>query len=252
LHLNIYVERLRREFNVECVTGNPTVNYKETIASKGEFNYLHKKQSGGAGQYARVIGFVEPMEESEMKNGLEYEFENRCTGTNIPPEFYPSCAKGAATACTTGALGGFPLTGVRVVLLDGQSHIVDSNDMAFQLAMRYGIREAVNKAKPQILEPIMTLEVNCPAEFQGVVIGGISKRNGLIESSELSDDGSQLMVRAEIALAELFGYSTDLRSSTQGKGEFTMEYKAHKPVSKATQLDLAAKFQERLKKEQDA
>lgn len=251
LHLNIYVERLKREFNVECITGSPKVNYKETISSKGEFNYLHKKQSGGAGQYARVIGFIEPLDDDSMKDGTEYEFENRCAGTNIPSEFYPSCEKGAANACKTGALAGFPLTGVRVVLLDGASHIVDSNDMAFQLAMRYGIREAVHKAKPQILEPIMNLEVQCPSEFQGVVMGGISKRNGVIESSEMSDDGALLVIRAEIALAELFGYSTDLRSGTQGKGEFTMEYKSHKPASKVAQMDLIAQHQERLKKEQD-
>lgn len=244
LHLDIYVERLKREYGVECITGAPTVNYKETITSRGDFNYLHKKQSGGAGQYARVIGYVEPLTEEELAQGLEFVYENRCIGTNIPNEYYPSCEKGATFASKKGVLAGFPLSGIRVVLLDGQAHLVDSNDLSFQLAMRFGIKQGVLAANAQIMEPIMTLEVNSPAEFQGAIVGGINRRNGVITDSDLNDDGSQLCVTAEVPLAELFGYSTDLRSTTQGKGEFTIEYKAHQPTQVHIQKELIKKFTE--------
>ncbi len=162
LHLDIYIERMKREYNVECITGNPSVNYKETIGMKANFSYLHKKQSGGAGQYARVIGYVEPLDDETMKKGIEFEFENRVIGTNIPPEFIPSCEKGAKAACSKGVLAGYPLSGVKVVITDGQAHAVDSNDISFQLAMQYGIKQGVKAAKPQILEPIMSLEVASP------------------------------------------------------------------------------------------
>ncbi len=231
LHLDIYIERMKREYNVECITGNPSVNYKETIGMKSNFSYLHKKQSGGAGQYARVIGYVEPLDEETMKKGIEFEFENRVIGTNIPPEFIPSCEKGAKAACSKGVLAGYPLSGVRVVITDGQAHAVDSNDISFQLAMQYGIKQGVKAAKPQILEPIMSLEVASPGEFQGNIIGALNKRGGLIMATDLNDDGSQVTIQADVPLASMFGYSTDLRSSTQGKAEFSMEYKHHNPVS---------------------
>ena len=247
LHLDIYVERLKREYNTECVVGRPTVNYKETIAGRGEFNYLHKKQTGGAGQFARVVGYVEPLTEEEMAKGVTYEYENRCIGTNVPSEYYPSCVKGAAKACKRGVLAGFELTGLRIVLLDGQAHIVDSSDTAFQAAMVSGIREGVQKAQASILEPVMDLEVTSPAEFQGAVIGGVNKRGGAIESSDLNDDGSQFSVNALVPLQELFGYSTDLRSSTQGKGEFSMEYRNHQAVSRQVQSELIKVYEKKLK-----
>lgn len=247
LHLDIYVERLKREYNTECIVGRPTVNYKETISARGEFNYLHKKQTGGAGQFARVIGYVEPLSEEEIAKGISYEFENQCIGTNIPSEYYPSCQKGAQKACQKGVLAGFELTGLRIVLLDGQAHIVDSSDTAFQAAMVSGIRQGVQKAQGSILEPIMDLEVTSPSEFQGAVIGGINKRGGAIETSDLNEDGSQFSVRALVPLQELFGYSTDLRSTTQGKGEFTMEYRTHQPVSRPVQNELVKQYEQRLK-----
>jgi elongation factor G len=250
LHLEIYVERLKREYNVECITGNPSVSFKETVSSKGNFNYLHKKQSGGSGQYARVIGFIEPLDEEEIKSGLNFVFENRCIGTNIPSEFIPSCEKGAKAASEKGVLAGHPLTGVRVVLLDGAAHTVDSNDQAFQLAMQYGIRQGANAAKPQILEPIMDLEVCSPSEFQGQIIGALNKRNGIIMSTDLNEDGSQVTIKADVPLAEMFGYSTDLRSSTQGKGEFSMEYKNHQPASKAKQDELIKLYLNRASSEE--
>jgi len=242
LHLEIYVERLKREYNVECITGSPSVNYKETITTKSLFNYLHKKQSGGSGQFARVIGYMEPLDEEDIKRGIEFKFENHVVGTNIPPEFIPSCEKGAKAACEKGVLAGYPLSGVRVVITDGQAHTVDSNDLAFQLAMQYAIRDGVKASKPQILEPIMSVEVSAPSEFQGVIMGGLNRRGGLIMGTELNDDGSLVTIQADVSLALMFGYSTDIRSSTQGKGEFSMEYKQHLPVPKDTQEELIKKY----------
>lgn len=251
LHLEIYIERLKREFKVECVTGNPSVKYKETISQRSNFNYLHKKQSGGSGQYAKVIGYVEPLSEEKLKKGIEFEFANHVVGTNIPPEFIPSCEKGARVACDKGVLAGYQLFGVRVVITDGAAHTVDSNDMAFQLAMQYGIRQAVKDAKPVVLEPVMKLEVAAPADFQGSLIGGLNKRGGLIMSSDISEDGSQVSIVADVPLVQMFGYSTDLRSSTQGKGEFTMEYKEHLAVSRDRQEELVKKYNERLAAESE-
>ena len=238
LHLEIYIERMKREYNVECIVGNPKVNYKETITKSAKFNYLHKKQSGGSGQYGRVIGYIEPLEEEDLKAGKEFEFDNHVIGTNIPSEFIPSCEKGAIAACKNGVLAGQPISGIRVVLEDGQAHAVDSNDTAFQLAMRNGINQAVRAGGPVILEPIMTLEVTAPSEFQGTIGGSLNKKGGLILASDLNDDGSQVLIKAEVPLAEMFGYSTMLRSSTQGKGEFSMEYQEHRPVNMETQKKL--------------
>ena len=251
LHLEIYVERMKREYNVDCVTGNPSVNYKETVGAKAPFNYLHKKQSGGSGQYARVIGYIEPLDEEETKKGLEFVFENNIIGTNIPPEFIPSCEKGAKAACEKGVLAGYPLTGVRVVITDGQAHAVDSNDLSFQLAMQYGIRQGVQAGRPQILAPIMNLEVTAPSEFQGAIMGGLNKRGGLIMATDLNEDGSSINIKADVPLSEMFGYSTDIRSSTQGKGEFSMEYKEHAPVSKDSQEALIKEFVIRRQAEED-
>jgi elongation factor G len=251
LHLEIYIERMKREYNVECIVGNPSVNYKETINQRSDFNYLHKKQSGGSGQYARVIGYLEPLDEEKLKKGVEFEFANHIIGTNIPPEFIPSCEKGAKYACEKGVLAGYALSGVRVVITDGQAHSVDSNDLSFQLAMQYAIREGVKNAQPRILEPVMKLEVQAPGEFQGSIVGGLNKRGGLIMGSDLNDDASQISIQADVPLSQMFGYSTDLRSSTQGKGEFSMEYKEHQPVSKDMQDELIKKFQVKLAQEKE-
>lgn len=245
LHLEVYIERLKREYSVECITGNPAVNFKESITTRGDFNYLHKKQSGGSGQYAKVIGYVEPLEEELIKKGVEFEFENQVVGTNIPPEFIPSCEKGAKLAGDKGVLAGYSLSGMRVVITDGAAHAVDSNDMAFQLAMQYGIRDGVKNARPQILEPVMSLEVESPSEFQGTIIGGLNKRNGLIMNTDLNEDGSSVKILADVPLQEMFGYSTDIRSSTQGKGEFSMEYKSHQAVNKDMQDKLIKAYASR-------
>jgi elongation factor G len=251
LHLEIYIERIRREYKVDLHVGNPSVNFKETVSQRGNFAYTHKKQSGGSGQYGKVIGYIEPLEDELINKGVEFEFANLVVGQNIPPEYIPSCEKGAKVAIEKGALAGYPMSGVRVALTDGAAHSVDSNDIAFQLAMIGGIREAVKKAKAQILEPIMKLEVVAPSEFQGTIIGGINKRNGLIMGSDLSEDGAQVTILADVPLAQMFGYSTDIRSSTQGKGEFTMEYKDHQPVSKDVQETLVKQYLEKLALEKD-
>lgn len=245
LHLEVYIERMKREYNVECVTGKPNVNYKETINSMVKFDWLHKKQTGGAGQYARVIGYIEPLtEEEKAETGEVNQFENRCVGTNIPPEYYSSCEKGMGDAVTEGALVGAEVEGIRVVLEDGAAHAVDSSDQAFRTAMAHAIRDSMKKANPAILEPVMAVEVEIPSEFQGTVVAGLNRRMGLIQASDMNEDGSGLRVDAEVPLANMFGYSTELRSQTQGKGEFTMEYRKHVPVPRNTQEDLMKKYKE--------
>jgi len=243
LHLEVYIERIKREYNVEVISGEPNVNYKETIARKQEFNWLHKKQTGGAGQYAKVLGYIEPMTDEEIKElGKPNEFRNKCIGTNIPPEYYISCAKGMNDATVEGPLVGCEVEGIRVVLEDGAHHAVDSSDMAFRICTANAIRDTMKKAQPIVLEPIMLVEVDVPAEFQGSVTASLSRRMGMIQSSDMNEDGSGLKVEVEVPLANMFGYSTELRSLTQGKGEFSMEYHQHSPVTKNVQEELMEKY----------
>lgn len=245
LHLDVYVERLRREYGVECTVGQPQVNYRETITKKIPFNYLHKKQTGGSGQYARVMGYIEPLPaDTRDKNNelVHFRFENRVLGTAIPPEFIASVEKGAAEALEKGVLIGHPVQGIKVVLEDGQTHTVDSSDMAFRFAAMSAVKEAILKAGAQVLEPIMSLEVVAPNDFQGSVIAGINKRSGMIQDTKMSDDGSGCTVKSDVPLAQMFGYSTDLRSNTQGKGEFTMEYKEHSACSREVQQKLVSEY----------
>jgi len=245
LHLEVYIERMLREYKVECITGPPNVNYKETIGARQTFEWLHKKQTGGAGQYAKVIGFIEPLSEEERKElGKANVFENRCIGTNIPPEYYTSCEKGTHDAMVEGSLVGCEVEGVRVVLEDGAAHAVDSSDQAFRTCMANAVRDATRRAKPAILEPVMLVEVEIPSEFQGTVVAGLNKRMGMIQSSDMNDDGSGIKIIAEVPLSNMFGYSTELRSQTQGKGEFTMEYKNHVQVPRSTQEELMQKYKE--------
>uniref|UniRef100_A0A7S4N444 Tr-type G domain-containing protein n=1 Tax=Odontella aurita TaxID=265563 RepID=A0A7S4N444_9STRA len=245
LHLEVYIERMNREYDVECVSGQPNVNYKETISAKTEFDWLHKKQTGGSGQYAKVVGYIEPLSLEEQKEvGKPNEFENECVGTNIPPEYYTSCEKGSNDAFNVGALVGCEVEGIRVVLKDGASHAVDSSDQAFRICMANAIRDAMRRARPSILEPVMTVEVDCPTEFQGTAVAGLNRRMGMIQSSDMNDDGSGIRIEAEVPLSNMFGYSTELRSQTQGKGEFTMEYLRHSAVPRNVQDELQKKHQE--------
>lgn len=189
------------------------------------------------------MGYIEPMTEEEIAElGKPNEFKNRCIGTNIPPEYYPSCEKGMNDAMVEGALVGCEVEGVRVVLEDGASHAVDSSDMAFRICMANAIRDTMKKAQPNVLEPVMNVEIEIPAEFQGSVTASLSRRMGMIQSSDMNEDGSGLKVVVQVPLANMFGYSTELRSLTQGKGEFTMEYSHHTPVPRNTQEELMQKY----------
>lgn len=216
LHLEVYIERMRREYKCEVETGTPQVAYREAISERAEFTYTHKKQTGGSGQFGKVAGFVEPITEQD------YEFVNNIKGGAIPTEFIPSCDKGFREAVKKGTLIGFPIVGVRVTINDGQSHPVDSSDKAFQAAAIGAFREVYKKAKPGILEPIMKVSIEGPQEFQGNIFGLINQRRGIIISS--SEDDNFTRVDAEVPLSEMFGFSTILRSSTQGKAEYSMEF----------------------------
>jgi len=216
LHLDVYVERMKREYRAEVKTGMPQVAYREAISQAVDFDYTHKKQTGGSGQYARVIGRFEPLAKGA------YEFSNEVKGGRIPREFIPSCDKGFRAVMRKGPLIGFPVVGIRAVVNDGQYHAVDSSDIAFQMAAQGAFRQVYMKAKPQILEPVMKVSVEGPTEFAGNVFATISQRRGTIVSSV--EDGQFSRVDAEVPLAEMFGYSTVLRSLTQGKAEFTMEF----------------------------
>jgi len=239
LHLDVYVERMRREYQAEVDTGMPKVAYRETITRKSEFNYTHKKQTGGAGQYGRVAGFVEPFSEGD------YQFVNQVSGGAIPTEYIPACDKGFQACLKKGSLGGFPIVGVRAVVNDGASHSVDSSDTAFQQAAIGAFREAYQKAGPIVLEPLMRVVVETPSEFQGTVLGTLNQRRGMIVST--SEDGAFSSVEAEVPLAEMFGYSTVLRSSTQGKGEFTMEFARYNSVPKSVAEEVIRKQKEEQK-----
>ena len=240
LHLEVYVERIKREYNVEVDVGAPQVAYRETITSHADFVYTHKKQTGGSGQFAKIGGYLEPAEE-----GTHYEFVNNIVGGVIPKEFQPSCDKGFQSALDKGSLIGFPVTGIRACINDGQSHPVDSSDMAFQIAARSAFREAYNKANPVILEPIMKVVVEAPEEFAGVVLGSLNKRRGVIVGNVTRMGIS--VIEADVPLSDMFGYSNDLRSSTQGKAEFSMEFRRYSAVPRQIQEELIVKYADRAK-----
>jgi elongation factor G len=242
LHLEVYIERMKREYKCEVVTGMPQVAYREAITQRSDFNYTHKKQTGGSGQYGRVAGHMEP---SEEKN---YEFVNSVKGGAIPSEFIPSCDKGFKEAIKKGSLIGFPIVNTKVTINDGQSHPVDSSDIAFQLAAIGAFREAYEKAKPVILEPIMKVEVEGPTEFQGNIFASINQRRGIISSS--SEDGAFCKVEAEVPLSEMFGYSTVIRSLSQGKAEFTMEFLKYGRVPTSVSEQLRKEYLEKRRAEQ--
>jgi elongation factor G len=215
LHLDVYLERIRREYKTDVETGQPQVAYRETVTRASGFDYTHKKQTGGAGQYARVCGVLEPNAEGD------YEFVNQIRGGSIPTEYIPSCDKGFQACLARGGLIGFPVVGVKLTVDDGAFHAVDSSDLAFQQAAIGAFRAAYSKADPEILEPIMKVAVEGPTEFQGNIFASIHQRRGTIISS--SEDVSFSRIEAEVPLSEMFGYATVLRSLTQGKAEFTME-----------------------------
>ncbi len=231
LHLDVYIERMRREYKADVQTGAPQVAYREAITRRVEWEYVHKKQTGGSGQYAKINGIMEPFDGDET-----YSFTSLVKGGNIPTEFIPSCSKGFQTAMAKGALLGFPIINVKMTVVDGASHSVDSSDMAFQTAALMGFRDAYKKARPIILEPVMKVSIEGPTEFQGSIFGSINQRRGMIVSSQ--EEGHSCTVEAEVPLSEMFGYSTTLRSSTQGKAEFTMEFAKYARVPQSISEEL--------------
>jgi len=239
LHLEVYVERMKREYDALVEVGAPQVAYRETISQKAAFSYTHKKQTGGSGQFGRVGGYMEPLEEGD------YEFVDNIVGGVIPREFIGSCDKGFKKSLEKGSLCGAAITGVRCVINDGAYHAVDSSDIAFQLAAIGAFKEGYLKAKPIILEPIMKVAVEGPSEFQGSVMGSINQRRGMIIGT--TEEGSYSAVEAEVPLSEMFGYSTTLRSLTQGKAEFTMEFASFKPVPKSVSEQLIKVYQDERK-----
>ena len=243
LHLEIYIERIKREFNCEVIAGKPQVAYRETINNAADFDYTHKKQTGGSGQYAKIVGRVEPIQVEEGKDPKSYEFEDKVVGGRIPKEFIPAVDDGMQEQMRKGTLIGFPVVGVKVVLTDGAYHDVDSSYMAFKIASMAAFREVYTKASPVALEPIMKLEVVAPEEFQGNLMGGINQRRGMIQGTSTIE--GNVTVMADVPLTEMFGYSTDLRSATQGKGEFTMEFSRYAAVPRNIQEELHKKYLEK-------
>jgi elongation factor G len=232
LHLDVYIERMKREYKAEVVTSPPQVAYRETIGARTEFNYTHKKQTGGSGQYGRVAGFAEPFDG-------DFEFADEIKGGAIPREFIPSCEKGFKSMIQKSPRLGVPVVGLRVTINDGQSHAVDSSDIAFQEAARGAFRDFFPRAKPKILEPIMKLSVEGPAEFSGNILSTIMQRRGVVIGS--TEEDGMCRVDAEVPLSEMFGYSTPLRSSTQGKAEFTMEFSRYAETPNNISEELLAK-----------
>ena len=241
LHLDVYIERMRREYKCEVETGMPQVAYRETISQRAEFNYTHKKQTGGSGQYGRVAGFMEPFEDKV------YEFVDSIKGGSIPNEYIPSCDKGFREAAKRGSLINFPVVNIRMTINDGASHQVDSSDIAFQMAAIGAFRDAYEKAKPVILEPIMKVVAEGPSEFQGNIFASINQRRGVILAS--NEEGAFCRVEAEVPLSEMFGYSTVLRSMTQGKAEFSMEFLKYGKVPQSVSEQLRKEFLEKKKAE---
>lgn len=244
LHLEVYVERMKREFKVEVETGQPQVAYRETIGAEAQYDYTHKKQTGGSGQYAKIIGAIRPLDPNSDEL---YQFNNKVTGGRVPKEYIGSVDKGFQDQMTKGTLIGAQVVGVEVDLVDGAYHDVDSSEMAFKICAMGAFREAYAAAKPTALEPMMKVEVSAPEEFQGNVMGQINQRRGIIQGSTANEGFST--VEAEVPLAEMFGYSTELRSATQGKGEFTMEFARYATVPKNVQEDLMKEYQKKREEE---
>ena len=235
LHLDVYIERMKREYKAEVEVGAPRVAYREAITQRADFDYTHKKQTGGSGQFGRVAGYMEPLAEGN------YEFVDEIVGGSIPREFIPSCDKGFTASMDKGLLIGAPINGVRMVINDGSYHTVDSSDMAFQQAAKGAFKEAYRKAGAVIMEPIMKVAVEGPSEFQGSIMGSLNQRRGIIVGT--SEEANYTVVEAEMPLSEMFGYSTVLRSLTQGKAEFSMEFAAYRQVPKGVAEQLIKDFE---------
>lgn len=244
LHLDIYVERMRREYNVECITGQPQVAYRETVTERVTFDHTLKKQTGGAGDYARVVGWMEPTGSLETNH-----FEHQISGGSISEKFLYACEKGFGGACEKGPILGHKVLGTSMVINDGATHMTDSSEMSFKIATQQAFRKAFLSARPSVLEPLMKVTIAAPNEFQGNIVGLMNKRNAVIEESDIGAD--EFTLTAACSLNAMFGFSSQLRAATQGKGEFTMEFSHYSPAPPQMQRELVAKHEkeqaERLK-----
>ncbi|XP_076751243.1 mitochondrial translation elongation factor G 1 [Xylocopa sonorina] len=238
LHLEIYSQRLEREFNCSVTLGKPKVSFRETLREPIKYDYLHKKQTGGAGQYARVIGILEPL---PPEKNTEIIFSDETIGTNVPKQFIPGVEKGFKAVCEKGYLSGHKVAGVKLRLLDGMNHCVDSSELAFYLAIQGAMRQCFEFGSWQILEPIMFVEVIVPTEYQGMVVAQLTRRHGIICETDFNEGWS--IIKAEVPLNDMFGYIGELRSSTQGKGEFTMEYTRYTPCLPEVEEQLIREYQ---------
>jgi elongation factor G len=237
LHLEVYLERIRREYKVTVESGAPKVSYREAPGKLVQFNYKHRKQTGGSGQYAHIVGQMEPI---PFKMDEPYQFEESIVGGRIPKQYIPSIDKGFRRCLAKGPVAEFPVIGLKVVLEDGSYHEVDSSDKAFQNCAEGCFRETFPKTRPILLEPIMQLAIECPESFQGTIAGDINSRRGIMLSNELRDN--VVVIDAQVPLAEMFGYATDLRSMTRGEGSFTMELHNHRRVPVQIQEELIAEL----------
>ena len=238
LHLDILVDRMKREFKVDANVGAPMVAYRETIRRKvDKVEYTHKKQTGGSGQFARVLVTFEPLVDAE--DGAIYEFANAVTGGRVPREYIPSVDAGIQEAMQTGVLAGYPMVGIKATLEDGAYHEVDSSEMAFKIAGNMVLREGARRANPVLLEPVMDVEVRTPEEYMGDVIGDLNSRRGMIKSME--DATGVKIVRALVPLSEMFGYVGDLRSKTQGRAVYTMQFDSYAEVPKNVSEEIIKK-----------
>jgi elongation factor G len=237
LHLEVYLERMKREYGAEVETGAPQVAYRETISRAADYDYTHKKQTGGSGQYGRIIGHIEPWDEDD------FAFESKVVGGNIPKEYIPSVEKGFKSMMAKGRLIGFPVVNVKFTLRDGNTHAVDSSDMAFQAAAKGAFRDMYQKAAPIILEPFMRVAVEGPTEFQGGIVRTLMQRRGMVTATVEEEGFSR--IEADVPLAEMFAYSNVLRSATQGKAEFSMEFEKYSRVPDEVAKNLIDKYTEK-------
>lgn len=235
LHLEIYVERIRREFKVAVEVGAPKVNYREAPTQAAEFDVRHRKQSGGSGQYAHIIGRMEVLPDDSEETFL---FEEEVVGGRIPKQYIPAVEKGFRKTLAKGPVAGYPVVSLHITLTDGSYHEVDSSDLAFQICAQTTMREVFSRTKPVLLEPVMRIEIECPQQFQGNVVGDLTSRRGMITSTEVS--GVTARIEGEVPLSETFGYSTDLRSMTQGQGTFSMEFARYRRVPASLEKELIA------------
>ncbi len=235
LHLDVYIERIRREYKVEVAVGAPKVNYREAPTQAAEFNTRHRKQTGGSGQYAHIVGKFDVLPDDAEEN---FVFEEHIVGGRIPKNYIPAIEKGFRSMLAKGPVAKYPVVSLAVHINDGSYHEVDSSDMAFQVCAQTAMRENFAKTKPVLLEPVMRIEIECPTQFQGSVVGNLTSRRGIVMSTEVH--GAEARIEGEVPLSETFGYSTDLRSMTQGQGTFSMEFARYKRLPKSLEEEIIA------------